>query len=618
MIMKRISYFVSLKAIMLFAFLYIGEIGLSHAQEANDELKQVKEADSKGSYLHIEANKDTSGKVVFDVNQESDDGTKLLKPDSIDKKYYIFTNRNKYKYAKITLANDSVKLTYDGHFDFQKYKNDTTITEGTENSNQLKKGLRVEGWINLEEKDTLLTFTNDEDSSKDTFFLVPPIDNFRDNLSVKVGNTKITIGRDTIKTHKGDSIKLEVQRNERGQLKRIAWDDTNMLPICDGIETELSAKRTSAQWDTTVAVPNDTNVESLLIQYAYFDKGKGKWQDSVEISIPVVVLPAPSNSSYSILWLVLIVIILFVAYVFIKNKIAKKRAQTLATEGNKMQYSSQDPNNSAENGTGTQNEDEDKQEAEETHSESHKQKQPSWQKQFINAWNKEYISPRLKEEDAPRLIQIFAKGYLNEEKRAEWDAMQQWKSQIIKNYKLKENASFEDVVSTYKNDIYQKGYNDNNKSCENKESDANALKYKEEWKAMLEELNKEYHVSIDLNILETNIEDLHSLIIEKIKEITTQADDMKKNTVLTQKEKHQNDVEKLLQEKEKEQEKEIKQLKKEHKNELQEKDREKETALNELKEKHQNDVEKLLQEKEKEQEKEIKQLKEEHNCWEKT
>lgn len=601
MLMKRISYFASLKAIMLFAFLYIiGGTGLSHAQKVtDDELAQVIEADSTRNYLHIVAAKDTSSQVVFYIkpHNEYDRSAKLLSPGNPDRQYYLFTT---HKYAKITLENDSLELTYDGHFDFQRKKETDKITTGKNNSDQLGKDIpRAEGWIILKGKEKLI-FT---DNNNTHTFLLSPIDSFRNELSLHVDGTRVNIDNDTIKIHEGDTITLKVGRYRRGLLKRIAWSDNT--PICDSIETEQSAKYTSYEWDTIVAIPHEAKINSLLIQCAYFDKDKGEWLDNAEISIPVVVLSDQSNSSHSIiLWLVLavIIMILFDACVFKKNKIAKKRVQTPATEENKTQNPSQGPNNSTENGIGTQNGDEDKQEdkneekqnsedkhkTEENYDKFHEQKQPSWQEQFINAWNKECISPRLKEEDAPRLIQIFVEGYLDEEKRAEWDVMQQWKSQIIKDYKLKENTSFEDIVSTYENDIYQKGYNDNNKSRENKESDANALKYKAEWKAMLEELNKKYHVSIDLNILETKIEDLHSLIIEKIKEITTQADDIEKETTLNElKEKHQNDVEKLLQK-----EKEIRELKKEHENELQKKDREKETALNELKEKHKADVRK--------------------------
>lgn len=601
MLMKRISYFASLKAIMLFAFLYIiGGTGLSHAQKVtDDELAQVIEADSTRNYLHIVAAKDTSSQVVFYIkpHNEYDRSAKLLSPGNPDRQYYLFTT---HKYAKITLENDSLELTYDGHFDFQRKKETDKITTGKNNSDQLGKDIpRAEGWIILKGKEKLI-FT---DNNNTHTFLLSPIDSFRNELSLHVDGTRVNIDNDTIKIHEGDTITLKVGRYRRGLLKRIAWSDNT--PICDSIETEQSAKYTSYEWDTIVAIPHEAKINSLLIQCAYFDKDKREWLDNAEISIPVVVLSDQSNSSHSIiLWLVLavIIMILFDACVFKKNKIAKKRVQTPATEENKTQNPSQGPNNSTENGIGTQNGDEDKQEdkneekqnsedkhkTEENYDKFHEQKQPSWQEQFINAWNKECISPRLKEEDAPRLIQIFVEGYLDEEKRAEWDVMQQWKSQIIKDYKLKENTSFEDIVSTYENDIYQKGYNDNNKSRENKESDANALKYKAEWKAMLEELNKKYHVSIDLNILETKIEDLHSLIIEKIKEITTQADDIEKETTLNElKEKHQNDVEKLLQK-----EKEIRELKKEHENELQKKDREKETALNELKEKHKADVRK--------------------------
>ena len=603
--MKRISYLASLKAIMLFAFLYIGGIGLSHAQETNnDELAQVIEADSTGNYLHIVAAKDTSSHVVFYIEPRDDRSAKLLSPDSRDRQYYLFTT---HKYAKITLENDSLGLTYDGNFDFQR-KKEKPLTAGTKGANQLGKNIRAEGWIVLDGKEELVFKDN---GKRIHTFLLSPVDNFQNNLSVSINGKPMNIDSDTIKIHEGDTITLEVGRYRRGQLKRIAWADslsrTNMT-IGDSIEAEQSAKRTRYEWGMTVVIPHETKINSLLIQCAYFDKDKGEWLDNAEISIPVVVLSDQSNSSHSIifiLWLVLavIIMILFDACVFKKNKIAKKRVQTPATEENKTQNPSQGPNNSTENGIGTQNGDEDKQEdkneekqnsedkhkTEENYDKFHEQKQPSWQEQFINAWNKEYISPRLKEEDAPRLIQIFVEGYLDEEKRAEWDVMQQWKSQIIKDYKLKENTSFEDIVSTYENDIYQKGYNDNNKSRENKESDANALKYKAEWKAMLEELNKKYHVSIDLNILETKIEELHPLIIEKIKEITTQADDIEEETTLNElKEKHQNDVEKQLQEKEKE----IRQLKEKHENELQEKDREKETALNELKEKHKADVKK--------------------------
>lgn len=573
---------------------------MSHAQKVtDDELAQVIEADSTRNYLHIVAAKDTSSQVVFYIkpHNEYDRSAKLLSPGNPDRQYYLFTT---HKYAKITLENDSLELTYDGHFDFQRKKETDKITTGKNNSDQLGKDIpRAEGWIILKGKEKLI-FT---DNNNTHTFLLSPIDSFRNELSLHVDGTRVNIDNDTIKIHEGDTITLKVGRYRRGLLKRIAWSDNT--PICDSIETEQSAKYTSYEWDTIVAIPHEAKINSLLIQCAYFDKDKGEWLDNAEISIPVVVLSDQSNSSHSIiLWLVLavIIMILFDACVFKKNKIAKKRVQTPATEENKTQNPSQGPNNSTENGIGTQNGDEDKQEdkneekqnsedkhkTEENYDKFHEQKQPSWQEQFINAWNKECISPRLKEEDAPRLIQIFVEGYLDEEKRAEWDVMQQWKSQIIKDYKLKENTSFEDIVSTYENDIYQKGYNDNNKSRENKESDANALKYKAEWKAMLEELNKKYHVSIDLNILETKIEDLHSLIIEKIKEITTQADDIEKETTLNElKEKHQNDVEKLLQK-----EKEIRELKKEHENELQKKDREKETALNELKEKHKADVRK--------------------------
>ena len=609
---------------------------MSHAQKVtDDELAQVIEADSTRNYLHIVAAKDTSSQVVFYIkpHNEYDRSAKLLSPGNPDRQYYLFTT---HKYAKITLENDSLELTYDGHFDFQRKKETDKITTGKNNSDQLGKDIpRAEGWIILKGKEKLI-FT---DNNNTHTFLLSPIDSFRNELSLHVDGTRVNIDNDTIKIHEGDTITLKVGRYRRGLLKRIAWSDNT--PICDSIETEQSAKYTSYEWDTIVAIPHEAKIDSLLIQCAYFDKGKGEWLDNDEISIPVVVLSDQSSHSSTILWV--LIIILFGACIFMKNKIAKKRTQTPATEGSETQNPPQDPNNPAENGDEDKQEaegneqkaeddkqeaegneqkaEDDKQEAEgnEQKVEDDKQKQPSWQEQFINAWNKENISPTLKEEDAPKLIQIFAKGYLDEEKRAEWDAMLQWKSQIIKHYGLKENASFEDAANAYKNDIYQKGYNKaNDENRENQESNANASKYKEEWKALLEELNKEYHASIGLDVLENKIEDLHSLIIKKINEKIKEIAGTNNNALTKQAEelteKHKGEMNELTT-KVNRLEENIKTLKEQHQKELEEKENEKTNALNELEQAHKtkvNSLEGTIQAKEED----LKKLKQ-HACDEK-